>query len=140
MTKPTKAPDGSILALVRSRNKLDKCWEKGELAASNAIVNNEKQERMFKARIAAAKKRYGKLTFETACRFAWWDHFSGRDISERWTDFDAYLDFDLDDKDEPNMTVVAKCLVAFGYAKEKAAFRCRKIKDAYIPRGQKVAA
>jgi hypothetical protein len=57
-------------------------------------------------------------------RMIWWDFWSERTVAERWPHFDAYLQFDHDEDQNPlPRSTVASCLKTVGYPKYRIKLR-----------------
>ena len=57
-------------------------------------------------------------------RMVWWDFWSNRLVSERWSEFDHWLQFDEREETDPvPKTTLIKCLKAVGYPKYRIDLR-----------------
>ena len=57
-------------------------------------------------------------------RMVWWDFWSNRVVSERWSEFDHWLQFDEREEADPvPKTTLIKCLKAVGYPKYRIDLR-----------------
>jgi hypothetical protein len=57
-------------------------------------------------------------------RMVWWDFWSNRVVSERWSEFDHWLQFDEREETDPvTKTTLIKCLKAVGYPKYRIDLR-----------------
>lgn len=57
-------------------------------------------------------------------RMVWWDFWSNKTVSERWPEFDHWLQFDEREEADPvPLTMIAKCLKAVGYPQYRIKLR-----------------
>lgn len=57
-------------------------------------------------------------------RMVWWDFWSDKTVSERWTEFDHWLQFDSREETDPvPKETLAECLKAVGYPDYRVKLR-----------------
>ena len=68
---------------------------------------------------ALPKRAQGQIA-----RMVWWDFWSNRVVSERWNEFDHWLQFDEREETDPvPRATIVRCLKAVGYPKYRIDLR-----------------